>query len=299
MSAENRLPVLLDVDTGVDDALALLLACASDRLEIKAVTTVAGNVNLENTTRNTLNVLHLLGRGDIPVARGADCPLVRPLMKASAVHGLTGLRGYSFESDVGDALVARPAWELMRDILMQSREKLTIIAVGPLTNIALLLRFYPETQERIEKIVFMGTSYHDGNPTPITTFNVLVDPVAFRQVLFSGVPFYACLLDTTRKAYITQEEIDAIGTMGGEVARFACAILNGYGSATPEELATLAGTEDEEDVVPAKLRRDKASRTMHDPATVAFGCNPELFGWQEYYCNVECAGQLTTACRSG
>ena len=153
----SNLPVIIDCDTGIDDALALVLACSSPLIDIIGVTTVAGNVDCDNTTRNTENVLHLLGRDDIPVARGAEKPLQRTLLKASGVHGKSGLRGYDFEKDYTGALVkAEPAWDFQKKLLEKSSERVTIIALGPVTNIAILFDFYPEIQTESRKDCFHG-----------------------------------------------------------------------------------------------------------------------------------------------
>jgi inosine-uridine nucleoside N-ribohydrolase len=162
-------------------------------------------------------------------------------MCASGVHGVTGLRGYSFAKDYTKNLVSEPAWELLRDVLMGSDEQVTLIAIGPVTNIALLLRFHPEVKPKIKEIVFMGTSYHCGNPTPLATFNVLVDPEAFRQVLFSGIPFVACPLDVTRTAIIGADECKMIRRLDSRVSQFVMSIIDNYGLSAlkPEELENL------------------------------------------------------------
>lgn len=288
----TKIPVILDVDTGIDDAMALVIALASDKLDVKAVTTVSGNVGLEHTTRNTLNILDLLGRGDIPVAAGADKPLERVAFKASFIHGLNGLRGYDFEKNVDYALRKEPAWDLIRDVLNESAEKVTILALGPVTNIAVLFDKYPEVKKKIDKIVFMGMSYHCGNPGPVQTFNVLVDPEAFRKVIFAGVPFYAVPLDTTRNAYITDEEKEPIRSMAGPAADLVKGTLLGYGgiNATEDPLEMGPG---EEKHNPKQLAKGKGKSNLHDPATVAFVTNPELFTYTKYYCDVECGGELT------
>ena len=290
----NRKPVILDVDTGIDDAMALVIACAADNLDIKGVTTVAVNVELEHTTRNTLNVLKLLGRGDIPVAAGADKPLARPLAKASYVHGATGLRGYDFPEDTKDALCEEPAWDFMRRILMESEEKGILCALGPVTNLAILLERYPEVKPHIDRVIFMGTSYHAGNPGPVQTFNVMVDPEAFRKVIHSGVPFYAVPLDTTRKAYLTAEEKEEIKTMTGPAADLVKGVLFSYGAAfvgadenleDGQEVSTTTGNKE----------REGGKTCLHDPSTVAFLTAPELFTVAgPYYCDVECKGELTS-----
>lgn len=287
----KKIPVIIDCDTGIDDALALTMACASPKLDIKAITVVAGNVELAYTLPNTLNVLKLLGREDIPVAGGADKPLNRELLTAGNVHGTNGLRGYRFSEEAKWALKAEPAWELMRDILLKSPEKVTILAIAPLTNIALLLDKYQEVKNKIEKIVFMGGSVRTGNPTPLSTFNVLVDPEAYRKVIFSGVPFYAVPLDTTREAYLTEEDVKEIKEMEGPVAAMAAGVLAGYGVAAVDE-ESLKKPENEE--LRAGKRRFKGVARLHDPATAAFVIAPELFTYRKYYGDVECKGEIMT-----
>lgn len=284
----KRIPTLIDCDTGIDDAMALVLACASDRLDIRGVTTVAGNVELKYTLVNTLNVLNLLGCGHIPVAAGADRPLERDLLVADYVHGKDGLRGYRFETDVTDAMVEAPAWEFMRDCFMASKEKVLVLALGPLTNIAILLDKYPEAASHIDKIIFMGASVRTGNPTPIATFNVLVDPEAYRQVISSGVPFYAVPLDTTREAYLSAGEVDAIRHIKNPAAEMVTGVLSGYGGAFAEQ-----DTEKNPELESGK-RRFKGVCRLHDPATVAYAIAPELFTENKYYGDVECKGELTT-----
>lgn len=289
----KKIPVLIDVDTGIDDAVALVIACASDKLNIMGVTSVAGNVDLCHTTRNTLNILDLLGRGDIPVAEGADRPLSRRLVKASAAHGPNGLRGYDFEKNVDYALQKEPAWDFMRDKLMASTEKVVLLPLGPLTNVAILFEKYPEAKEKVEKIVFMGGSYRCGNPGPLSTFNVLVDPEAARQVVHSGIPFYFVSLDACKNAYITPEEKDLLRDMSGPAAELVKGILiNGYCHGEEIDLSKLGP--DEEPFNPKRRARMKGRSGLYDPATVAFVTNPELFTVSgPYYCDVECRGELT------
>lgn len=292
----RKFPVMIDVDTGVDDALALVGACASPLFDIIGVTTVGGNVDLKYTTPNTLNVLHLLGRGDIPVAAGAEHPLERELFKASAVHGICGLRGYTFKENHFEALVEEKAWDFTYGKIKASTEKVTILALGPLTNIATLILNYPDCGKYIEKIVFMGTSYHDGNPTAVSTFNVLVDPEALRIVLDSGIEFCAMPLDTTRKAYLTKEDVEEIGKISGPVAEFTYTLLGNYGSHTvsEEEMAIIQSDPNEEQQHPGKVRAEVENLSLHDPATVAFAAVPEIFTGTKYFMQVECKGELTT-----
>lgn len=292
---EKKIPVIIDCDTGVDDAGALMMACASDRLDILAVTTVSGNVGLEHTHPNTLNVLKLFGRGEIPVAKGANAPLVRPPFKASAVHGFNGLRNYQFAENTTDAQVDLPAAAYMAKLLEERAEKITIIALGPLTNVAILLLARPDLADKIDKIIFMGASYQDGNPTPVGTFNVLVDPEAFRICTTRGVDFYACPLDTLRNACVTQKDVERVRGFKSAAADFIYHTAFAPRTYTDEEIARINASGNEELVTRERLERMNRSEkfALLDQATMAFAIAPELFTYKKYYCTVECAGTFT------
>jgi pyrimidine-specific ribonucleoside hydrolase len=187
-------PVILDVDTGVDDALALLLAVRSPDLDLRAVTCVAGNADVDQVVRNTLIVLDAAGAGDVPVARGADRPLLEPPRHARQVHGADGM------ADLGLADSRRlprdtSAVELLRATIEASDAPVTLVPLAPMTNIALLLRTHPGLAERIERIVFMGGSAAIGNATAVAEFNIWHDPEAAAVVLSSGVPLTMYGLD--------------------------------------------------------------------------------------------------------
>ncbi|MDD7201078.1 MAG: nucleoside hydrolase [Sphaerochaetaceae bacterium] len=291
----QKIPILIDCDTGIDDAMALVLGLSDPTLDIKAITTVAGNVACEQTTRNTLNVVHFLGRSDIPVARGAEKPLERKLMKASGVHGVSGLRGWNFPVNYKENLSSLTAWDLLRNILMDSSEPLTIVSLGPMTNIAILLEKYPEVKTHIKKVVFMGTSYHCGNPTALATFNVLVDPEAFRKVLFSGISFMACPLEVTRTMTITSAEMEQINNMNSEVSRFVIAILSHYGLSAMGKEEIIQHDASEETISVNRITKSKEEGvTLHDPATLFSVIDPTAISTKKYYCDVETKGELTT-----
>jgi pyrimidine-specific ribonucleoside hydrolase len=179
-------PVILDVDTGVDDALALLLAVRSPDLDVRAVTCVVGNAGVDQVVRNTLVVLDAAGAGDVPVARGADRPLLEPPRHARQVHGADGM----VDLGLPDSR-RRPrdvsAIELLRATIEASEAPVTLVPLAPLTNIALLLRTHPEVAGRIARIVFMGGSASVGNATAVAEFNIWHDPEAAAIVLGSGV----------------------------------------------------------------------------------------------------------------
>jgi inosine-uridine nucleoside N-ribohydrolase len=207
--------IILDCDPGHDDAIALLLALASPELEIVAVTTVAGNQTLEKTTANALRVLEFVGRTEIPVAAGADRPLVRAPFVAAYVHGETGLDGPDLPPPQGTP-VDRHAVELMADAIRHSSEPVTLVPVGPLTNVALLLALHPDA--RPERIVLMGGAIAEGNVTPAAEFNVWCDPEAAARVFGSGLDVTMIGLDVTHKALFTSAHTARLrGRVGGMV----------------------------------------------------------------------------------
>src|ERR671917_646319 len=206
-------PVILDVDPGHDDAVAVMLACGAPALDLLAVPTVAGNAPLERTTRNAPRVLSLIGHTDVPVAAGATSPLYRPLRTAENIHGESGLDGPeipdpSFEPD------ERSATELIADTLREAPEPVTLIPTGPLTNIAAFLREYPELKGRVAHISLMGGSIGLGNTTPAAEFNIYVDPEAAREVFESGLPITMSGLDVTHQARAGPEERENLRSLG-------------------------------------------------------------------------------------
>jgi len=212
-------PVILDVDPGHDDAVALMLACGAPELEVRAVTTVAGNVSLDKTTRNALRVLSLIGREDVPVGAGTEAPLARPLHTAEDIQGESGLDGADL-AEPTFGVDRRGAVELVADVLEASAEPVTLIPLGPLTNIAMFLTEYPRLEEKIDRIVLMGGSIGPGNTTPAAEFNIYVDPEAARMVFESGLRITMVGLDVTRQAIAGPKEVERLRTLGrvGEVA---------------------------------------------------------------------------------
>jgi purine nucleosidase len=212
------IPVVLDCDPGHDDAMALLLTVADPAVELLAVTTVAGNQTVDKCTLNARRVLSLAGVPDIPVARGADRPLFRPLRIADDVHGETGLDGPLFEDDpkVPEATIS--ARRLLIDVLTNHHAPVTVVATGALTNIARLLSDRPDLSGRIDQIVWMGGSTERGNVTPYAEANCFVDPEAADQVLRSGVPFTMCGLNVTHQALVTEDVLSAFARIGTPLA---------------------------------------------------------------------------------
>jgi purine nucleosidase len=212
------IPIVLDCDPGHDDAMAILLAVADPAVELLAVTTVAGNQTVEKCTVNARRVLSLAGASHIPVARGADRPLVRPLRIADDIHGGTGLDGPLFtgEPTVPEATIS--AHDLLTRALRDHDTPVTIVATGALTNVARLLSDRPDLRGGIDQIVWMGGSTERGNVTPYAEANAFVDPEAADQVLQSGVPFTMCGLNVTHQALVTDDVLAAFARIGTPLA---------------------------------------------------------------------------------
>jgi inosine-uridine nucleoside N-ribohydrolase len=212
--------VILDCDPGHDDAIALLLALASPELELLGVSTVSGNQTLEKTTANALRVLDHVGRADVPVAAGAARPLIRERHTAPEVHGETGLDGPSLPAATRGPDPAH-AIDWIADTVANSSGPVTLIATGPLTNVALLLACHPGVEAGLERIVLMGGSIGEGNVTPAAEFNIWADPEAAHRVFHSGLDLTMVGLDVTHQALMTPahtERLAAAGRAGTLVA---------------------------------------------------------------------------------
>ncbi|KQO97419.1 nucleoside hydrolase [Leifsonia sp. Leaf264] len=211
--------VILDVDTGVDDALAILFAVAHPDIDVRGITCVAGNAGLEQVVANTLRILDAAGAPDIPVAAGARRPLIEAARSASQVHGADGLGGVELAASARQA-TSEGAVSLMRRLLLESAEPMTLVALAPQTNLALLLRTHPEVVPHIERIVFMGGSASVGNATAVAEFNVWHDPEAAAIVLDSGVPCYMYGLDVFNHVSVPFETASSLAArtdVGGRV----------------------------------------------------------------------------------
>ncbi|KUO21283.1 nucleoside hydrolase [Streptomyces dysideae] len=205
-NAQQPIPVIIDCDTGVDDALALLFAVRHPGIDLRAVTCVAGNTDVDGVVRNTLTVLEQAGAPDIPVARGAERPLIEPARSARHVHGVDGM------GDLGLPVPARTrvdvdAVTLLRREILASPRPVTLIPLAPLTNIALLLRTHPEVVRNIERIVFMGGAVATGNATPVAEFNVWHDPEAAAVLLTAGVPITMYGLDVFQRVVVPGTDV--------------------------------------------------------------------------------------------
>ena len=220
------IPVLIDCDPGQDDAIALLLALASPELDVIGVTTVAGNQTVDKTTANALRVLELAGRTDVRVAAGADRPLVGELVVADDAHGESGLDGPDLPAP-STKPVAQHAVDFLAERLRASDGPVTLVPLGPLTNVALLLDLHPEAVSRIERVVLMGGAIGEGNMSPSAEFNIWIDPEAAFRVFESGLDVTMVGLDVTNRAVLTADDADRLRG-GGPVGAAVAAMLDFY-----------------------------------------------------------------------
>jgi len=223
----QKTSIILDVDTGVDDAFAVLFAAMHPAINLLGITCVDGNTNVDQVVANTLKVLDAAGAGDIPVARGAVRPLLGKSQYAEYVHGADGM------GDLGIApskrkVDSRSAVELLRDLIESSKEPVTLVPVAPLTNIALFLRAFPETAKKIHRIVLMGGSASAGNATPAAEFNVWHDPEAAAIVFQSGVPITMYGLDVFMRPGITSQEAAQLRKSHEASAQFAGKLIEAF-----------------------------------------------------------------------
>ncbi|MFL5996070.1 MAG: nucleoside hydrolase [Streptomyces sp.] len=218
------IPVIIDCDTGVDDALALLFAVRHPGIDLRAVTCVAGNTDVDGVVRNTLTVLEQAGAGDIPVARGAARPLIEPVRAAHHVHGLDGMGDLGLPAPTRVA-VDLDAVTLLRREILASPTPVTLIPTAPLTNIALLLRTHPDVVRNIERIVFMGGAVATGNATPVAEFNVWHDPEAAAVLLTAGVPITMYGLDVFERVIVPAADVQRLRASSEPSLRMAGELL--------------------------------------------------------------------------
>lgn len=255
-------PIVLDCDPGHDDAVALFMALASPEVDLRLITTCAGNQRPDKTFANARKLLALAGREDVPVAQGAPKPIRRELIIADYVHGESGLDGAQLPDPTVAAGTER-ALDALTRLLRESDQPVTIVATGPLTNVAILLLAHPELSDRIAGISLMGGACFGGNYTPNAEFNIYVDPEAADIVFSSGVEIAMFGLDVTHKAQIFQEEIDAITALGTRTGEVFGGLLEFYGrSNTLPFLAPEGHVE---------------GLHMHDPCAMAYLIDPSLF----------------------
>jgi pyrimidine-specific ribonucleoside hydrolase len=265
--------IIIDTDPGIDDAMAIFLALRSPELKVEAITPVAGNVPLDLTLPNALRLLEIADRTDIPVAAGASHPLVRRLATAGHVHGVNGLAGVEFPEPKTKP-VRETAPEIIRRIVRENPGEITIVAVGPLTNVALALRADPELANMIPAIAIMGGSLSGGNMTPAAEFNLYVDPEAARIVFDANIPLTMVGLDVTRKCRVSEEHIKQLEAANNPVSQAAGKILR----ATYERM---------------RHGGEVTDIDLHDALAVASLIDHDVITRKDYYVEVETVGEWT------
>lgn len=254
----KKIPVIIDVDTGIDDAVAIALATYNLNLDVRAITCVAGNCSVGRVAVNTLNILQAINRTELLVAEGARKPLVRDREENMSYHGRTGLGEYKFEPlHINTSLI--DAVTEMREIILSCEQKITLICLGPLTNIATLLTKYPEVKTNIELIAISGGLLDDDKNNPYPSFNVSIDPEAAEIVLKSGVNLRICPSDMGHIAYLCPQEIVKMSVLNKTGKMFET-IFQSYHD-----------------------RHVKVGAAMHDSCCVACISNPELMNIEKMH----------------
>jgi inosine-uridine nucleoside N-ribohydrolase len=278
-------PILIDTDPGIDDALAILLALASPEVSVEGITTVAGNVEVDLATTNVFRILDAVGPPRRPpVAQGAAAPLAGPLITAAHVHGDDGLGNLAaFREPDGRPRYPEPSHTLETldgaDVILETADRfagrLVIVALGPLTNVAVALQRDHERLAQAERIVVMGGAVAvAGNVTPAAEFNIHVDPEAAAEVFASGLPIELVPLDVTRRVVLTEADLRAaLARSGCRTARFI-------------EDFTAHGFDFE-------AKRGDGRMTLHDPLAVGVAVDPTLVSFEALHVAVECTGRLT------
>lgn len=265
-----RISLILDVDTGIDDALALALAVGSDEVDLIGVSTVAGNVGIERTTENTLRVLDALGAGRVPVYRGFSRPLARSLTEARDVHGAAGLGGYSLPPAERHA-ESTSAVQFLIDAIMEAPGTRTLVCTGPLTNLAAAIALKPELPGATRQLVLMGGALGRGNATPYAEFNIHADPEAAAQV-FGACQLTMVGLHVTRRATLSRAAWERLNAEGSDAERLVRGVT-----------------------ARSFVERGLAAVPLHDPLALALALDPRLCTTRHGAVSVETA----TAWRAG
>ena len=276
MSSQDRRPIIIDTDPGQDDAVAILFALgASDRLDLRAITAVAGNVSLSLTAKNARIVLGWANRTDIPVYAGCPRPLVREPVTAEHVHGETGLAGVTLEEPEVELANGHAVDFLIKALINAWPASITLCLLGPMTNLAAALVQEPEIRRGIKEVVLMGGGYHiKGNVTPTAEFNVYADPEAAAVVFGSGIPIVVLPLDVTHQASSTKERVSRLENLGNRAGVLIAGILRSHGLIESKQMTADGGP-------------------LHDPTVIAYLLQPSLFAGRMVNVTIETRGEFT------
>jgi purine nucleosidase len=260
--------VILDCDPGQDDAIAILLALASPEIDVLAITAVAGNVGLERTQRNARAVVELAG-ATTPVHAGCPRPLVRHPLDAAHIHGESGIAGATLKPPTRP-LADGHAVDLIRDTVRSHGEgEITLVAVGPLTNLACALVQAPDIASRLREIVLMGGAIGLGNTTPAAEYNIYADPHAAAVVFGAGARLVMTPLELTHQALATSAHVEAMRRLGSEAGRQVASMIEAY---------------------PSKGLFPRSGVPLHDPCAIGFVLWPELMSGRDCRVDIETEG---------
>ena len=269
------IPVIIDCDPGQDDALMLFLALNAPELDVRAIIAVGGNVDLAKTSRNLAMVVDIAGHDDVPLYAGCARPMMRDLVTAEYVHGETGINGIDVFEPRNKMRECHGVDYIIENLRGSNDDEATIVATGPLTNIAMALIKAPDIAPKIKQIVIMGgASFEGGNVTPSAEFNIYVDPHACDVVLKCGRPLILFGLDVTHKVMTSAKHVAAIRALGNSVSEVCANMLDFFGKHDSE-----------------KYSSDGAP--LHDPCTIAWLLKPELFKLKSCHVAVETMSELT------
>ena len=251
--------IVLDCDPGHDDAVAILLAGKNPNINLLGISVVAGNQTIEKTARNALNVATYLGI-NVPICIGCEFPMVRERVICAAIHGESGLDGFDFP-DYGDKFDKRHGVQLIIDSVMNN-DKVTIVATGPLTNVAMAIKMEPRILKRLDEIVIMGGSVDNGNTSPAAEFNIMCDPEAAHVVFSSGVTVRMVGLNVTRKVIVTDEVVNRMEKINNKASDMFVKLMKVFNENQRKTFGVSAGP-------------------LHDPATIASIIDESLIKWQK------------------
>ena len=278
-----QIPIIFDTDLGVDDAYALLLAAGSPTIRILGITTVFGNNSVENCTDNVQRICELLNL-NVPVAKGASKGLFRKPVDYSDpnqlfVHGEDGLGGKRYMlKESRKPLDEMDAVDMMARLIRRCEDKVVLVPVGPLTNIATFLMTYPELKDRIDGIALMGGAAYGGNALLVGEANIVADPEAAQIVFQSGCRVVMCGLDATNQAYVTKDDLELFKLVGGGIADFYYEMIRHYS-----------------DII-SKLSPNAPGPALHDSVPVAWLIRPEVLQLQPAFVQVDLDGRYTRTC---
>ena len=266
--------IIFDTDPGIDDACAILLALASPELSLEGLSIVHGNCSLEQGTSNALSVLELAQASHIPVARGCDLPLVQPSLLAPETHGNTGL-GYAQLPEPRTRPIVQHGSDFLIDKIMSSPGEISLVAIGPLTNVALAIRQEPRVVQAVRELIIMGGALrHEGNTTALAEFNTYVDPHAAHIVYHAGMPATLVPLDVTYQCILTPGDIQKMQQVDSPVTKFVEDATRFY-MEFHDEFQSIAGC------------------VINDPLALALAFAPELCTYREMPVDVDISGGIS------